>query len=366
MSLSIEQAAQAACLAIGIDYKDVPHDGLFHTANISNDARGRNDGRLKIFADRQGGIAWNHRSGERQAFFINQKNAASMTDADRAKIKAEQLRRKNEIKAKQNKSINLAKLPALINHMIVMSVIFASIFLIFILQQWKFIAFNAELRSQYHLPGIFIAYQLEKELSDIGQRVPDDIASLYMAQMMSEYNIGMQAQTQFSYQRKILGDLLAKLDELQAQQDLASFLAAYQRLERSLVILLDTLIQNETALRIESAAINIDLQQAKITVEQFRRLHERSASYVEMVGQEASNRMVWSVSILGITLLFMWSIVIVRSSGVVRGAIITQQQSEQKITESQQLLEAILNHATACIYLKDLEGKEKKNERIKN
>ncbi|NOQ15701.1 MAG: EAL domain-containing protein [Methyloprofundus sp.] len=261
------------------------------------------------------------------------------------------------MQAKQNKSINLTKLPALINHMIVMSVIFASIFLIFILQQWKFISFNAELRSQYHLPSIFIAYQLEKELSDIGQRVPDDIASLYMAQMMSEYNVDMQAQTQFSYQRKILGDLLAKLDELQAQQDLASFIAAYRRLERSLVILQDTLIQNETALRIESAAINIDLQQAKITVEQFRRLHERSASYVEMVGQEASNRMVWSVSILGVTLLFMWSIVIVRSSGVVRGAIITQQQSEQKITESQQLLEAILNHATACIYLKDLEGK---------
>ncbi len=258
---------------------------------------------------------------------------------------------------KQSRSADLANLPTLINHMIVMSIIFVGVFLVFILQQWKFVAFNAELRSQYHLPSIFITYQLEKELGNIRQRVPDDIASLYMAQMMSEYNADIQDQTHFSYQRKILGDLLTKLKSLQDEQAITRFLNAYQRLERSLVLLLDTLRQNETALRIEAAAISIDLQQAKITVEQFRRLHERSADYVAMVEKEATHRMVWSVSMLGVALLLMWSIVILRSSGVIRGAIITQQQSEQEIKESQQLLEAILNHATACIYLKDTEGR---------
>lgn len=106
---SIEQASQAACLSIDIEYKDVPADGLFHTTNIINDPRGRNDGRIKIFADREGGICWNHKSGERKTFFINQKSSGSMSDEDRAKIKAEQERRKKERKTKQNKAANHAR-----------------------------------------------------------------------------------------------------------------------------------------------------------------------------------------------------------------------------------------------------------------
>ena len=101
---SIEQVAQEACLEVDAEYKDVPSDGLFHTLNIVNDPKGKNDARLKIFADRQGGIAWNHKTGERKLFFINTKTGVSISDEDRAKIKAEQQRRKAELIAKQNKA----------------------------------------------------------------------------------------------------------------------------------------------------------------------------------------------------------------------------------------------------------------------
>ena len=101
---SIEQVAQEACLEVDAEYKDVPSDGLFHTLNIVNDPKGKNDARLKIFADRQGGIAWNHKTGERKLFFINTKTGVYISDEDRAKIKAEQQRRKAELIAKQNKA----------------------------------------------------------------------------------------------------------------------------------------------------------------------------------------------------------------------------------------------------------------------
>ncbi|MBE9527435.1 MAG: EAL domain-containing protein, partial [Proteobacteria bacterium] len=238
-----------------------------------------------------------------------------------------------------------------------MSAVLASVFLVFIFQQWKFINNNEELLSHYHLPSISVAYQLHSELSDLGSRVPKDISSLYMAQMMSEYNVDMNTQTQFSYKRKIISDLMLRIGTFQKQQNKVAFSPSFNRLQQSVNILLETLKQNETALRIESAAINLDLKLAKVKVAQYRRLHERGAKQVGLVIDEAYENLIWSASVLGISLLLMWSALISRSSAIIRYAIIKQQKSEQKITESQQLLEAILNHASACIYLKDLDGK---------
>lgn len=100
---TVEQAAKEACIEVDAEYKDVPCDGLFHTLNIINDPKGKNDARLKIFADRQGGMVWNHKSGERKFFFINT-NGVSISDKERAKIKVEQEKRNAELIAKQNKA----------------------------------------------------------------------------------------------------------------------------------------------------------------------------------------------------------------------------------------------------------------------
>ncbi len=105
---SIEQAAQEACIEVEAEYKHVPNDGEFHTLNIANDPKGKNDARLKIFSDRQGGIVWNHKTGERKLFFINTKAGVSISDEERVKIKAEQQKRKAELIAKQNKAASKA------------------------------------------------------------------------------------------------------------------------------------------------------------------------------------------------------------------------------------------------------------------
>lgn len=108
--LTIEDAARAACLEIGVEYKPVPQDGLFHAVNLIDDHRGKGDGRIKIFPDGQGGIVCNWKSGKQRTFFINGGNSSvSMTDEERARIKAEQEKRKRETKAKQNKAASKAQ-----------------------------------------------------------------------------------------------------------------------------------------------------------------------------------------------------------------------------------------------------------------
>jgi hypothetical protein len=66
---SIEEACRIACLSIGVDYKIVPADGLWHCANLTGDHHGKNDARIKVFVDNQGGIVHNWKSNEQQSFF---------------------------------------------------------------------------------------------------------------------------------------------------------------------------------------------------------------------------------------------------------------------------------------------------------
>lgn len=106
MDQSLEESAQNACASIGVNYKDVPADGRFHSADLINDPRGRGDGRIKVFPDRQGGIVWNHKSGERQFFFVNQNNGAIISDQERERIKADQRRREVELKQRQDRAAN--------------------------------------------------------------------------------------------------------------------------------------------------------------------------------------------------------------------------------------------------------------------
>ena len=107
---SLEDAARQACESIGVDFKSVPADGRFHAADIADDHHGKNDGRIKIFPDRQGGIVWNFKSGQKQLFFLNNHNAGtSTTQEERQRIKAEQEKRRLEIKTKQDKAAHRAR-----------------------------------------------------------------------------------------------------------------------------------------------------------------------------------------------------------------------------------------------------------------
>lgn len=106
--VSIDTAAQDACAAVGVTFKPVPADGLFHAADLIDDHRGKGDGRIKIFPDRQGGIVWNHKTGEQKVFFVDRKGGAPISTAERERIKAEQERRKRERKARQDKTARRA------------------------------------------------------------------------------------------------------------------------------------------------------------------------------------------------------------------------------------------------------------------
>lgn len=101
---SIEDACRSACESTGVNYKPVPYDGQFHTADLADDHKGKNDGRIKIFQDQQGGIVWNHKSGEQQSFFVNRKSGEPAPKVDREHIQREQQRRLQDQQAKQDKS----------------------------------------------------------------------------------------------------------------------------------------------------------------------------------------------------------------------------------------------------------------------
>jgi putative DNA primase/helicase len=112
MSLqSIEEACRIACEAIGVDYKPVPADGVFHPADIADDHKGKNDARIKIFPDRQGGIVCNWKSNEQQSFFVNNNrdSCEPIPPAERERIQAEQQRRQVEQQARQDKAAHRAQ-----------------------------------------------------------------------------------------------------------------------------------------------------------------------------------------------------------------------------------------------------------------
>ena len=107
---SIEEACRLACASIGVDYKPVPADGVFHVADLTDDHKGKNDARIKIFPDRQGGIVCNWKSNEQQSFFVNNNRDSRepITPVERERIQAEQQRRQIEQQVRQDKAAGKA------------------------------------------------------------------------------------------------------------------------------------------------------------------------------------------------------------------------------------------------------------------
>jgi putative DNA primase/helicase len=81
MTGSLQEAQRAACAKVGVIYRDVPNDGRWHPADIEGDARGRGDGRIKIFPDGKGGIVHNWKENESKIFFAD--DARPLSEPDR-------------------------------------------------------------------------------------------------------------------------------------------------------------------------------------------------------------------------------------------------------------------------------------------
>lgn len=94
---NLEDSCRDACLAVGVEFKHVPNDGRWHCADLVDDPRGRNDGRIRVFPDQKGGQVWNHKSQEKKTFFLaGSSSSQQLTPAERKRIEAE--RRNREAK----------------------------------------------------------------------------------------------------------------------------------------------------------------------------------------------------------------------------------------------------------------------------
>lgn len=68
---TLEDAAKDACDRMGLTWRaGIPSDGSWHALDIHGDARGKDDGRIKLFADCQGGLIANWKLDACEAFFI--------------------------------------------------------------------------------------------------------------------------------------------------------------------------------------------------------------------------------------------------------------------------------------------------------
>lgn len=72
MNAALIDALQAACEEVGVVFKDVPHDGQWHPADVEGDRQDSGAGRIKIFPDGEGGIVFNWKWGESRAFFATE------------------------------------------------------------------------------------------------------------------------------------------------------------------------------------------------------------------------------------------------------------------------------------------------------
>lgn len=95
-------ALRAACAEAGIVFKDVPTDGRWHETDLENDRRGKGDGRIKLFADGQGGIVVNWKTGAPLAFFVDDDRELSADERrERERLRRESIQRAQADEAKR-------------------------------------------------------------------------------------------------------------------------------------------------------------------------------------------------------------------------------------------------------------------------
>lgn len=99
----VYQKLQENCADVEVVYKAVPMDDEWHSTDVLNDPRGRNDGRIKLFMDRQGGIVRNWKTGEQRTFFVKGNKPDLINDKDRERINADRQRRERNLKAKHDR-----------------------------------------------------------------------------------------------------------------------------------------------------------------------------------------------------------------------------------------------------------------------
>lgn len=111
MTPQLQNAARAACAEVGIIYRDVPVDGRFHETDIEDDPSGKGDGRIKLFTDGTGGIAFNWK-GEQKPFFADDGRPLNDTERrERARKRQEAIKQAEADEVKRHKGAAMKALP---------------------------------------------------------------------------------------------------------------------------------------------------------------------------------------------------------------------------------------------------------------
>ncbi|MEI6209315.1 MAG: DUF3987 domain-containing protein [Desulfuromonadales bacterium] len=76
----LHEAAQAACEQIGIIYQAKPIDGAFHTLDVVDKSPKNGAGRIRLYADGEGGQVWNHVTGDSLQFWAKSEKTFSSAE----------------------------------------------------------------------------------------------------------------------------------------------------------------------------------------------------------------------------------------------------------------------------------------------
>lgn len=102
MTPALLDALRRACAEAGIVYKPVPVDGRWHETDLEDDRRGKGDGRIKLFADGQGGIVVNWKTGAPLPFFVeDDRELDAIARAERDRLRRESIKRAEADEAKR-------------------------------------------------------------------------------------------------------------------------------------------------------------------------------------------------------------------------------------------------------------------------
>jgi len=93
---SLQQASQAACEQIGVIYQDKPTDGSFHYLDVEGKATRNGGGRIRLYADGEGGQVWNHTTGDTLQFWAKSEQAFTPAETAVRRQRAKEERERAE------------------------------------------------------------------------------------------------------------------------------------------------------------------------------------------------------------------------------------------------------------------------------
>ena len=94
---SLQVAAQAACEQIGVIYQNKPSDGGFHNLDVEGKLPRNGNGRIKLYADGEGGQVWNHVTSETLQFWAKSDKTFTPAEAAERRRRAQEERAQAEV-----------------------------------------------------------------------------------------------------------------------------------------------------------------------------------------------------------------------------------------------------------------------------